>query len=172
MFRACSCAMRTISFSSRLRTSNPHGQRRLFRSAMAHVLPLVPVGVHPNAHLRLALEQLAEELADLRRSREALDALEARPGVDAQERLRILRVEIDRVREVAGLLRGVLGRASDLVVVLLRWGLTFAESRSDGDGVLHRFPPVACGGIVRRHPCDFLVSCACSSAGVWRLKQI
>src|ERR1044072_8882371 len=99
MSLAWACAIRTISASSRLRTSKPHGQRRLLRSLTSAVLPLVPVGVHPHAHLWLALEPLAEEVADLRRLRELGESFERGPRVDAKERLRIAWVEIDDVRE-------------------------------------------------------------------------
>src|SRR5207249_6895548 len=84
------------------------GQRRLFSSVTSPSLPLIPVGIHPHVHLGLAVEELAEELAYLRRSRKALDALEARPRVDAEECPWIVRVEVDGVSEVACLPRGVL----------------------------------------------------------------
>ena len=46
-------------------------------------LPLVPIGLAPNGHLRLALEQLAKKLLDLRITREFLESLGALPFVNA-----------------------------------------------------------------------------------------
>src|SRR6266508_6273967 len=122
--------MRMSSASERLRTSKPHGHRMDrtgsftravlshpgaagwdrtvgHRGAMDDHLPLAPVGVHPDPHLGLALEQVREELLDLRRSRESLDPLEARPLVDPEERPGIPRVQEHAMREVTRLLRGV-----------------------------------------------------------------
>src|SRR3989442_13001113 len=105
MSLACSCAMRTISSSLVLRTSKPQGQRRLFSSAIGQSLPPVPAAVHPHVHFGLAFEQLAEEVLDLGRGGELLQALGARPLLHAQERALVLRVERDVMRDGARLLR-------------------------------------------------------------------
>src|SRR5919197_4511204 len=139
--RACSCAIRTISSTSRLRTSKPHGQRRTFSSVTPSLLPLIPVRIHPHVDLGLAVEELREELADLRRARERLDPLQARPRVDAVERLWVLRVEIHRVREITRALRRVPRRLRYLIVVGLRGRGRFTQPRPDRHRVLHVIPP-------------------------------
>src|SRR5439155_1175139 len=103
-------------------------------------------------HLGLAFEEFCEELLDLRRCRELLQTLESRPGVDAEERLGVLRIEIDDVREVAGLLGGVLRGAREVVVVLLGRALPFAEPAADSDRELHRVLPQAGFSPDRRPP--------------------
>src|SRR5436853_7377735 len=100
MSLACACAIRTISFSSRLRTSKPHGQRRLLSSLTNAVLPLVPVRVHPHADLGLTFKELAEEVTDLGGLRELREPLQRRPRIDAKEPARIARVEVHHMREV------------------------------------------------------------------------
>src|SRR5437867_5283764 len=102
------------------RTSNPHGHRRLLSCFTDRLSPCVPVRVHPHPYLGLALEEFCEELLDLRRCRELLQTLESRPGVDPEERRGVLRIEIDDVREVAGLLSGVFRGALNLAASLTR----------------------------------------------------
>src|ERR1700730_5015441 len=118
--RACSCAIATISSSLRLRTSNPQGQRKLRSRVTCSVLPRIPVRIHPHVDIGLSFEELAEEFLDLRRTCEALDPLEAGPFIDAEESLGVAGIQEDTVREIAGLLRRVLGRPGHLVVVFLR----------------------------------------------------
>src|SRR5207249_3407238 len=110
-------------------------------SLVSRPLPLIPVRGHPHAHVGLALEEAREKLPDLRRPRELLDPLEARPRVDTEERLRILGIQIDRVGQVSSLLRRVLGRFRDLVVIAPRGRWCFSEPPADRDRVLHHMPP-------------------------------
>src|SRR5262245_57074854 len=100
--------MMGTSFASVPRASKPQAQRttssmseRFPVDGITPPLPLVPVRLHPDLDLRLALEHVAKELLDLWASREGLRLLGRLPHVDAQEVALVHRVQIDNVRDVA-----------------------------------------------------------------------
>src|SRR2546428_1296204 len=89
----------------------------------------------------MTVEELSEELLDLGRTRELLYPLEARPGIDPEKRPRILRIQIDRVRQISGLFRRGLRRLCDVVVVFLGRRRRLTEAAADRDRIRHSLLP-------------------------------